>query len=55
MNNSESNKVYRETYQKWMEKQTEINKLEAQLNKLQREASELWQQVEKHKREKLNG
>lgn len=49
MNND--NKTYREIYQKWMDKQAEINKVEAQLSKLQREASQLWQQLDKHKRE----
>ena len=37
MNND--NKTYREIYQKWMDKQAEINKVEAQLSKLQRSKS----------------
>ncbi|MEJ6485396.1 hypothetical protein N0Y54_29495 [Nostoc punctiforme UO1] len=47
-------KAYRETYQQWMDKQTEINKTEARLTDLEREAAELKQQIDNYKQQKIN-
>ncbi|NQE35202.1 hypothetical protein [Microcoleus asticus] len=46
------NKAYRETYQKWMDKQAEINTTEEKLTNLEKEATELRQQLENYKQQK---
>ncbi|MEG4028144.1 MULTISPECIES: hypothetical protein [unclassified Microcoleus] len=52
---SKDSKAYREVYQQWMEKQAEINRLEIQLAALEREATNLKQQLDNYKQQKSNG
>lgn len=47
-----NSKNYREIYQKWMEKQAEINQLETQLSNLEKEATDLKKQLDNYKRQK---
>lgn len=48
---NKNSKAYRETYQKWMEKQTEINRVEALLKILVSDADELKQQLDEYRRQ----
>lgn len=45
-------KAYRETYEKWMEKQTQISIMETQLSKLEKEATKLKNQLNEYRQQK---
>lgn len=47
-----NSKEYREIYQKWMDKQSEINATEDLLSELEKQATELKQQLDNYKCQK---